>query len=148
MSKSPGRIVEGVFAIDKPASVSSAQVIRNLQHVFNPSDLFAPWLEAERAARDKQARNQRSRRRDKRVQVKIGHGGTLDPMATGVLIMGVGKGTKRLQGFLECTKSYEATILFGAATDTYDTLGKVLRRAALWACYTRDGGGVFGTVSR
>ena len=50
-------------------------------------------------------------------------------MATGVLIMGVGKGTKRLQEFLECTKTYEATILFGAATDTYDVLGKVLRRA-------------------
>ena len=43
--------------------------------------------------------------------------------------MGIGKGTKQLQGFLECTKSYEATILFGAATDTYDVLGKVLRRA-------------------
>lgn len=50
-------------------------------------------------------------------------------MATGVLIMGVGKATKRLQAFLECTKTYEATILFGAATDTYDVLGKVLRRA-------------------
>ena len=49
-------------------------------------------------------------------------------MATGVLIMGVGKGTKELRGFLECTKSYEATVLFGGATDTYDTLGKVLRR--------------------
>ena len=50
-------------------------------------------------------------------------------MATGVLIMGVGKGTKRLQDFLECTKSYEATVLFGAATDSYDTKGKLLRRA-------------------
>ena len=50
-------------------------------------------------------------------------------MATGVLIMGVGTGTKHLQEFLECTKTYEATILFGAATDTYDILGKVLRRA-------------------
>ncbi len=49
-------------------------------------------------------------------------------MATGVLIMGVGKGTKQLQGFLECTKTYEATVLFGAATDSYDILGKVLRR--------------------
>ena len=50
-------------------------------------------------------------------------------MATGVLILGIGTGTKQLQGFLECTKSYEATVLFGAATDTYDVLGKVLRRA-------------------
>ena len=50
-------------------------------------------------------------------------------MATGVLIVGVGKGTKQLQGFLECTKAYEATVLFGAATDTYDTLGKLLGKA-------------------
>lgn len=50
-------------------------------------------------------------------------------MATGVLIVGVGKGTKHLQSFLNCTKTYEATILFGAATDTYDVLGKVLGKA-------------------
>ena len=58
-------------------------------------------------------------------------------MATGVLIMGVGKGTKQLQGFLECTKTYEATVLFGAATDTYDVLGKVLRKAD-YAHVTRE----------
>lgn len=63
------------------------------------------------------------------MEVKIGHGGTLDPMATGVLIVGVGKGTKHLQSFLECSKAYEATVLFGAETDTYDILGKVLARA-------------------
>ena len=129
MSKNTGKIVEGVFAINKPPSISSAQVIRNLQSHFNPSKLFAPWIAAERAHRDTESPRERRRRKDKSVQVKIGHGGTLDPMATGVLIMGIGKGTKQLQGFLECTKSYEATILFGAATDTYDVLGKVLRRA-------------------
>ena len=129
MSKNTGKIVEGVFAINKPPSISSAQVIRNLQSHFNPSKLFAPWIAAERAHRDTEPPRERRRRKDKSIQVKIGHGGTLDPMATGVLIMGIGKGTKQLQGFLECTKSYEATILFGAATDTYDVLGKVLRRA-------------------
>ncbi|KAL2048101.1 hypothetical protein N7G274_000012 [Stereocaulon virgatum] len=129
MAKSQLKVVEGVFAINKPPDISSAQVIRNLQQHFNPSTLFAPWLAAERASRNAESRPQQRRRRDKRLQVKIGHGGTLDPMATGVLIMGVGKGTKYLQNFLECTKSYEATILFGGATDTYDTLGKVLRRA-------------------
>lgn len=50
-------------------------------------------------------------------------------MATGVLIVGVGKGTKQLKSFLECTKAYEATVLFGAATDTYDTVGKILGKA-------------------
>lgn len=61
--------------------------------------------------------------------MKLGHGGTLDPMATGVLIVGVGNGTKHLQSFLDCTKTYEATVLFGAATDTYDVMGKVLAKA-------------------
>lgn len=63
------------------------------------------------------------------LKVKLGHGGTLDPMATGVLIVGVGKGTKCLQRFLECTKSYECVVLFGAATDSYDAVGKVVSRA-------------------
>lgn len=58
-------------------------------------------------------------------------------MATGVLIVGVGRGTKHLQAFLSCTKTYEATILFGAATDTYDILGKVLRKAP-YAHITRE----------
>lgn len=73
--------------------------------------------------------NQKQRRREKNVQVKIGHGGTLDPLATGVLIAGVGKGTKSLQDFLLCTKIYDAVVLFGTSTDTYDRVGKVLRRA-------------------
>lgn len=60
--------------------------------------------------------------------MKMGHGGTLDPLATGVLILGIGSGTKSLQDFLGCTKSYEATVLFGKATDTYDTEGKVVAR--------------------
>lgn len=59
----------------------------------------------------------------------MGHGGTLDPMATGVLILGIGAGTKELGHFsTECTKSYETVVLFGAATDTYDTEGKIVSR--------------------
>lgn len=50
-------------------------------------------------------------------------------MATGVLLIGVGNGTKHLQTFLKCTKEYEATVLFGIATDTYDILGEVLETA-------------------
>ena len=49
-------------------------------------------------------------------------------MATGVLVAGVGKGTKFLNSFLGCTKSYETVVLFGAETDTYDRLGKIVRR--------------------
>lgn len=104
-------------------------MIRKLQHHFNPSDLFRPWLEEERARRKRESMNQRKRRRTQKLDVKIGHGGTLDPLATGVLVTGVGKGTKSLNDFLACTKTYETTVLFGAETDSYDRLGKIVRRA-------------------
>ncbi|KAL8739152.1 MAG: hypothetical protein Q9181_000181 [Wetmoreana brouardii] len=123
------RVIEGVFAVNKPKSLSSAQVVRDIQQAFNPSKLFAPWLDAERARRSRENNNQRRRRKDKNLQVKVGHGGTLDPMATGVLIIGVGRGTKQLQNFLGCTKIYEASVLFGAATDSYDVLGRILSKA-------------------
>ncbi|MCJ1281585.1 hypothetical protein MMC26_000905 [Xylographa opegraphella] len=126
---SQAKAVEGVFAIHKPPAITSAQVVRDLQKAFNPSELFAPWLANEKANRERENGYQKKRRRDKRLQVKIGHGGTLDPLATGVLIIGVGKGTKHLQNFLMCTKAYEATLLFGAATDTYDVQGKLLSKA-------------------
>lgn len=49
------------IAINKPASISSAQVIRNLQHHFNPSALFAPWLVAERSNRKIEVRKLQSK---------------------------------------------------------------------------------------
>jgi tRNA pseudouridine55 synthase len=51
---------------------------------------------------------------------KVGHGGTLDPLAEGKMILGIGKGTKKLTNFLEGEKRYRATILFGASTDSSD----------------------------
>ncbi|KAL4975405.1 pseudouridine synthase [Aspergillus desertorum] len=123
------KIYEGVFAVHKPQGVTSADVIRKLQHHFNPSNLFRPWLETERARRNRESNFQRKRRRSQRLDVKIGHGGTLDPLATGVLVTGVGKGTKFLNDFLGCTKTYETIVIFGAETDTYDRLGKIVRRA-------------------
>ncbi|MBO4276025.1 tRNA pseudouridine(55) synthase TruB, partial [Microbispora triticiradicis] len=56
---------------------------------------------------------------------KVGHAGTLDPMATGVLVIGVEKAT-RLLGHLALTeKVYEATIRLGASTNTDDAEGEV-----------------------
>lgn len=118
-----------LLAVHKPGGISSADVLRDLQRHFNPSDFFKPWLDAERQRRRQESRYQQRRRRDKHLQVKLGHGGTLDPIATGVLITGVGKGTKHLNNFLACTKTYEAVVLFGVATDTYDRVGKVVTRA-------------------
>lgn len=57
---------------------------------------------------------------------QVGHAGTLDPMATGVLVCGVGKATKLLGRIADTRKSYLATIRLGARTSTDDAQGEVL----------------------
>lgn len=59
---------------------------------------------------------------------KFGHAGTLDPAATGLLIIGVGPGTKQLTTLSKLDKEYEATIFLGVATTTSDRDGEVLRK--------------------
>ena len=58
---------------------------------------------------------------------RIGHGGTLDPMATGVLPVFVGRATRGVEFFEHAEKTYEATIRLGLTTDTEDTSGTVLK---------------------
>ncbi|MCU0104859.1 tRNA pseudouridine(55) synthase TruB [Acholeplasma vituli] len=85
--------MEGIFLIDKPAGMTSFDVIRKLRGKLNTKE--------------------------------IGHAGTLDPMATGLLVVLVGKATKLSDLLTSETKSYQGTITFGTATDTYDRLGKI-----------------------
>ena len=61
---------------------------------------------------------------------KVGHAGTLDPMATGILILGFGHGTRLLQYITDGDKSYRATIALGAATITDDVEGEVISEAS------------------
>jgi len=57
---------------------------------------------------------------------RVGHAGTLDPFATGVLVLGVGQGTRLLQYITDGKKSYEGTIRLGSATTTDDLTGEVI----------------------
>ncbi len=57
---------------------------------------------------------------------KVGHGGTLDPMATGLLIILLGKGTKLSDRFLGSDKVYEGTVRFGVETDSQDAQGEIV----------------------
>ena len=59
-------------------------------------------------------------RRIKVKKLKVGHAGTLDPLATGVMIVCTGKATKRIEEFQYHTKEYVATIQLGATTPSYD----------------------------
>ena len=80
--------MNGFLIIDKPYGLSSYDVLRRLNKKFSL----------------------------KRRSIKFGHGGTLDPLATGVLVVALGRATRMLQFFLSDTKSYRATICIGAQT--------------------------------
>ena len=60
---------------------------------------------------------------------KIGHAGTLDPLATGVLALAVGKATKTVKYIMEGMKKYIFTIKWGVSTDTEDAEGKVISKS-------------------
>jgi tRNA pseudouridine55 synthase len=62
---------------------------------------------------------------------EVGHAGTLDPMATGVLVVAIGEATKLVPWLTAQAKVYEATIAFGFETDTLDAEGRETRRAPL-----------------
>jgi tRNA pseudouridine55 synthase len=59
-------------------------------------------------------------------KTKVGHGGTLDPLASGVLPIALGEATKLAGRMLDATKAYEFTVRFGAQTDTLDVEGQVI----------------------
>lgn len=82
-----------IFAIDKPYRISSFGALAHVRYVLS---------------------------RILGYKVKIGHAGTLDPLATGVLILCTGKATKRIEEFQGQTKEYTATLQLGATTVSYD----------------------------
>jgi tRNA pseudouridine55 synthase len=91
--------VEGLLNIDKPAALTSHDVVAHVRRLTRVS--------------------------------RVGHAGTLDPQATGVLLIGLGRGTKLTQFLHECPKTYRATLKLGARTDSYDGAGKVVEVRAV-----------------
>ena len=92
MAESPQLEFNGVLVIDKPAGVTSHDVVARVRKILH--------------------------------QRHIGHFGTLDPFATGVLPVSAGKATRFAQFYLKSRKAYEGTIRFGYSTDTYDATGQ------------------------
>ncbi|CAK9435317.1 uncharacterized protein LODBEIA_P57180 [Lodderomyces beijingensis] len=126
------QVMNGVFAINKPSGRTSANIIAELQEIFTKSQVFASDMQAIRdkmsydLGQDKKWKN-KAKKKIANAKVKIGHGGALDPLARGVLVVGVGLGTKKLQYYLtECQKTYEAKALLGIATTTGDSEGQIV----------------------
>ncbi len=68
---------------------------------------------------------------------RVGHGGTLDPMATGVLVIMLGRGTKLSNRLMSSDKTYEGTMYLGKTTDSQDATGTVIKEGE-WEHITRE----------
>ncbi|KAI6028697.1 pseudouridine synthase [Pisolithus orientalis] len=129
---SPRLPLSGLFAIYKPSGPTSMSVLEDIKKLICQSPLF---VEREKLETQQGRRHGKGKRAKDRV--KIGQGGTLDPLADGVLVIGVGKGTKRLNEFLDCVKEYHTTALLGCETDSYDSEGAQVR-VAPWRHITKE----------
>lgn len=112
--KPPLYLAQGLLAVYKPLGWTSQDVVAYIRGML------------ERDARDRGADVLRlSKRGNKKKMIKVGHGGTLDPLATGVLVIGIGSGTKGLQDYLSGFKKYKAIGKLGFETNTLDMEGNV-----------------------
>lgn len=102
-----------ILLVDKPAGMSSFAVVARVRRML--SDRAGTVM----------IKGKDGVMREKRRKVKVGHTGTLDPFATGLMILLVGKGTKRAGEFLKLDKEYVATIRLGEVSTTGDLEGEI-----------------------
>lgn len=108
---------DGILLIDKPSGMTSFAVVKHVRRVLI------------QASPDLVSRRDQGRRPaggPKPPRFKCGHAGTLDPLATGLLIVLVGKGSRLSPFLLGLDKTYAATVRFGVGTDTLDREGEVV----------------------
>ncbi|KAG6328841.1 hypothetical protein ID866_10248 [Astraeus odoratus] len=130
----PQRPISALFAVYKPSGPTSMSVLEDIKKLVSNSTLFVEAEKLEKRQGKGKSTNRGKRGRD---LIKIGQGGTLDPLADGVLVVGIGKGTKRLNEFLDCVKEYRTTALLGCETDSYDSEGSRMR-VAPWKHVTKE----------
>lgn len=117
-------MTDGIILIDKPAGMTSFGVVARIRRVLSEQ-------KGKGAARDANLlRSQRDEEKPlvvphKRQRVKVGHTGTLDPFATGLMILVVGKECKNAGHYTKLDKVYEATIILGKTSTTGDPEGEV-----------------------
>ncbi len=98
---------DGILLVDKPASWTSFDVVAKIRG----------QLKSEYRARGETPTKR---------QLRVGHAGTLDPFATGLLVVLLGDATKKADEFLKLDKVYEATVHLGATSSTGDPEGEVI----------------------
>ncbi|BGP18918.1 hypothetical protein JCM10213_005496 [Rhodosporidiobolus nylandii] len=135
MPKASKQPLSALFAINKPTGIPSMTLLNKLQPLFQSSALFKDPSKDDGSGKGKGKGGRR--RKWNADKVKMGQGGTLDPLADGVLVVGTNAATKSLSRFLDCTKEYRAIGLLGSSTDSYDSEGKRVRTVG-WEGITRE----------
>src|SRR5690349_23342839 len=92
-------MLHGWIVLDKPVGLGSTQAVGAIKRILRDAG---------------------------ELKTKVGHGGTLDPLASGVLPIALGEATKLCGRLLNATKGYDFTIKFGEETNTLDLEGKVV----------------------
>lgn len=105
-----------ILLVDKPEGVSSFGVVARVRRKLSEAAGMIEVKGKDGVVRQKQKK------------VKVGHTGTLDPFATGLLVLLIGKGTKRANEFLKLDKEYLATVRLGATSTTGDIEGEITER--------------------
>ncbi|MFT5234279.1 MAG: tRNA pseudouridine55 synthase [Candidatus Krumholzibacteriia bacterium] len=118
MSPDSNESIGGVLLVDKPAGVTSFDVVNAVRTALVRTH---PHL----VKRGKESTGHRPPR------FKCGHAGTLDPLATGLLTVLIGKASRLSHYLLGLDKSYQATVSLGAVTDTLDADGEVTATASV-----------------
>lgn len=98
--------MNGLLLVDKPIGISSFDVIRQLKHILHDANLPL-------------------NHRGKKILPKIGHAGTLDPAASGLMLILIGSATKQAQYLTKLDKIYAAEITLGANSSTGDRDGEL-----------------------
>jgi len=96
-------MAHGWIILDKPVGLGSTQAVAAVKRNLRQAGIFERY-----------------------GKIKVGHGGTLDPLASGVLPIALGEATKLCGRMLDASKEYEFTVQFGRETDTLDLEGKVI----------------------
>ncbi|GMM28118.1 pseudouridine synthase [Martiniozyma asiatica (nom. inval.)] len=121
-------VMDGVFAINKPSGLTSRFALDRVTRALSKAPESQEALAVLQAARSQAQQGRRS----KTTKLKMGHGGTLDPLAEGVLVIGIGSGTKKLGDYTNgSVKHYECVGLLGGSTTTGDSEGELLQKTGI-----------------
>ncbi|MBI4034424.1 tRNA pseudouridine(55) synthase TruB [Candidatus Saccharibacteria bacterium] len=110
----------GILLVDKPSGWTSHDVVAKVRGILRQA------TRNQQPGTNKQLISDSLLLTSRAPKMRVGHAGTLDPMATGLLIILVGSYTKRADEFLKLDKTYDAQLTLGATSSTGDAEGRII----------------------